>query len=142
MTHPLLVRACDEFVYIETALGEIERRQPAVDAATAGDNEAARQLLLKALRVHSQRNELPVLAAKLKQTMLMLDSSFSEANFGYTQFKGWLEQNSDLLTLFVKDFQLYVAPNDYVATGDWEMRRLGRRFHQPTANPSPRHPSE
>jgi len=122
VTHPLLVRACDEFVYLETALGETNDGVLLAETGQSGDSEAARQLLVKALRVHSQRNELPVLAAKLKQTMLMLDSTFSEANYGYTQFKGWLEQNSDVLTLFVKDYQLYVAPGDYVAAGDWELR--------------------
>ena len=115
------MRACDECVYIEAALGELVD-DARLGEAGAGDSEAGRQLLLKALRQHSQRNELPVLAAKLKQTMLGLDGSFNEANYGFTQFKSWLEQNSDLLTLFVKDFQLYVAPADYVATGDWEQR--------------------
>jgi len=123
VTHPLLVRACDEFVYLEVALGELnDDDAPLGDAAPLGDGEAARQLLLKALRIHSQRGDLPLLAAKLKQTMLMLDRSFSEANFGYSQFKTWLEKNSDLLTLFVKDLQLYVAPSDYNPTPEWEAR--------------------
>lgn len=122
VTHPLLVKACDEFIFIETALGELTEDVSSLGDGSPADNEAARQLLLKALRVHSQRNELPVLAAKLKQTILMLDNSFNEANYGFAQFKGWLEKNSDLLTLFVKDYQLYVAPNDYVASGEWETR--------------------
>ena len=50
VTHPLLVRACDEFVYIETALGELDRRRHVAGGwRPAADNEAARQLLLKAL---------------------------------------------------------------------------------------------
>ncbi len=122
VTHPLLVQACDEFVFIETALGELTEDVSALADGVQPDNEAARQLLLKALRVHTQRNELPVLAAKLKQTMLMLDGSFNEANYGFAQFKSWLEKNSDLLTLFVKDYQLYVAPADYMPSADWEMR--------------------
>ncbi len=121
VTHPLLVQACDEFVFIETALGELTEDVSNLADNVQPDNEAARQLLLKALRVHTQRNELPVLAAKLKQTMLMLDGSFNEANYGFAQFKSWLEKNSDLLTLFVKDYQLYVAPADYIPADDWEM---------------------
>ena len=77
------------------------------------DNETARTLLVKALQIHSQRGELPVLAAKLKQTMLLMDSAFNEANFGYSQFKNWLENNVDMIRLFVKDMQLYVAPKDF-----------------------------
>ena len=122
VTHPLLVRACDEFVYIETALGELSGDVDQLGESMPADNDAARALLLRALRIHSQRGELPVLAAKLKQTMLLLDASFSEASFGFTQFKNWLEQNGDLLTLFVKDFQLHVAPNDFAATDEWESK--------------------
>ncbi|HAJ36584.1 MAG TPA: hypothetical protein DCL15_12930, partial [Chloroflexi bacterium] len=78
VTHPLLARACDEFVFLEVALGEMEDEDH-LGEPPATDVEAARQLLLKALRVHAQRDELPVLAAKLKQTMLLLDSAFNEA---------------------------------------------------------------
>lgn len=119
VTHPLLARACDEFVYLEMALGELVGDDGLVEAARA-DTEEARQLLLKALRIHAQRNELPVLAAKLKQTMLLLDSSFTEASVGHTQFKNWLEQNTDILTLFVKDHQIYVAPREFIPTPEWE----------------------
>ena len=82
------------------------------------DNETARTLLNKALNVHAQRGELPVLAAKLKQTMLLMDSAFNEANFGYSQFKKWLENNVDLISLFIKDMQLFVAPAGYIAPGE------------------------
>lgn len=118
VTHPLLARACDEFVFLEVALGEMVDDDHLGEPPTA-DIEAARQLLLKALRVHAQRNELPVLAAKLKQTMLLLDSAFNEAAVGHPQFKTWLEQNTDILTLFVKDHQLYVAPREFSPTPEW-----------------------
>ena len=74
VTHPLLASACDEFVYIETTLGELGdvSARPAEGATTDGE-PAARALLLRALEVHDQRGELPVLAAKLKQTMLLLE---------------------------------------------------------------------
>lgn len=118
VTHPLLARACDEFVFLEVALGEMADDDH-MGEPPAADVEAARQLLLKALRVHAQRNELPVLAAKLKQTMLLLDSAFNEAAIGHPQFKTWLEQNTDILTLFVKDHQLYVAPREFNPTPEW-----------------------
>ncbi|HQY90735.1 NYN domain-containing protein [Caldilinea sp.] len=121
VTHPLLVRACDEFIYLEVALGELADEDRLIEPS-ASELESARQLLLKALRVHAQRSELPVLAAKLKQTMLLLDSTFSEASIGHTQFKTWLEQNTDILTLFIKDHQLYVAPSEFDPTPEWEDR--------------------
>ncbi|RIK27731.1 MAG: hypothetical protein DCC55_39205, partial [Chloroflexi bacterium] len=82
------------------------------------DSEAARTLLSKALRIHAQRGELPVLAAKLKKTMLLMDSAFNETNFGFAQFRNWLEDNGDLLQLYTKDFQVYVAPNGFTLPGN------------------------
>jgi uncharacterized LabA/DUF88 family protein len=120
VTHPLLIKACDEFIYLEAVLGEMhdlhELNQP-----SSADNEIARTLLVKALQIHSQRGELPVLAAKLKQTMLLMDSAFNEANFGYSQFKNWLENNVDMIRLFVKDMQLYVAPKDFAEPVDIDL---------------------
>ncbi|MEZ4611404.1 MAG: NYN domain-containing protein [Caldilineaceae bacterium] len=118
VTHPLLVKACDEFVYLEAILDD-----SAEVHATAGmDLEAARTLLEKALRVHTQRGDLPVLAAELKSTMLLLDSAFSEANFGYSQFRAWLENNADSVNLFVKEMQLYVAPKDFTAPSELNLQ--------------------
>ncbi|MEZ4658662.1 MAG: NYN domain-containing protein [Caldilineaceae bacterium] len=120
VTHPLLVKACDEFVYLESVLWEMADGGDLTDQPI-GDNEAARSLLLKALRVHVQRGDAPILAAKLKQTMLLMDSAFNEANFGYSQFKNWLETNVDLVNLFAKDMQLYVAPKGYTAPSDMDL---------------------
>ncbi len=113
ITHDLLVRSCDEFVYLETIMGETSSE----NGASIGELEQARATLLKALQAHGQRGELPVLAARLKQTMLLMDSAFNEANFGYPQFKSWLEENLDQIRLYVKDLQLYVTPIDYVVPG-------------------------
>lgn len=117
ITHHLLVRSFDEFVYLETALGETAEE----DEQSSSDRELARSLLVKALQVHGQRGEAPVLATRLKQTMLMMDPAFNEANFGYAQFKPWLEDNRDLVKLYIRDLQLYAAPNDYVAPSDFEI---------------------
>jgi len=117
ITHHLLVNSCDEFVYLETVLGETET----VDGPATTEREDARLTLVKALQAHGQRGELPVLAAKLKQSMLLMSPAFNEANFGYSQFKSWLEDNRDLVRLFVKDLQLYVAPIDYRAPAELGM---------------------
>jgi uncharacterized LabA/DUF88 family protein len=117
ITHHLLVKSCDEFVYLETALGETAE----ADEQSSVDRELARGLLTKALQAHGQRGEVPVLATRLKQTMLLMDPAFNEANFGYSQFKAWLEDSRDLVKLFMRDLQLYVAPIDYVAPGDLEL---------------------
>jgi uncharacterized LabA/DUF88 family protein len=117
ITHDLLVRSCDEFIYLETALGE-----PAdVDDQSCVEIEQARNLLTRALVAHGQRGDLPVLATRLKQTMLLMDPAFNEANFGYSQFKSWLDDHRDIAKLFMKDLQLYVAPPDYRAPGSFEL---------------------
>jgi uncharacterized LabA/DUF88 family protein len=108
VTHHLLVKSCDEFIYLETALGEMSE-----DDETCAEREAARNLLTKALQVHGQRGELPILTTRLKQTMLLMDPAFNEANFGYYQFRSWLDDNRDLARLFVKDLQIFVAPVDF-----------------------------
>ena len=113
VTHHLLVKSCDEFVYLETVMGETI----ITGDHTSVELDTARSLLRKALQVHGQRGDIPVLATRLKQTMLLLDPAFNEANFGYSQFKAWLEDSRDQIKLFLKDLQLYVAPLDYEAPG-------------------------
>ncbi len=120
ITSDLLVRSCDEFVYLETILGEA----PVEDIQVSSQWEQARATLIKGLQAHGQRSELPVLAARLKQSMLLIDPAFNEANFGYSQFKTWLEQNTDLVNLFVRDLQLFVAPIDYTVPGNLGLSRL------------------
>jgi uncharacterized LabA/DUF88 family protein len=117
VTHPLLVKACDEFVYLEAVLNQ-SHDLDSLQEPSPPDYEAARTLLSKALRIHAQRGELPVLAAKLKKTMLLMDSAFNETNFGFAQFRNWLEDNNDLLQLYTKDFQVYVAPAGFMLPGN------------------------
>lgn len=112
VTHPLLVRSCDEFVYLETLLGETPQG-PDLSDRTTPDYAAARNLLQRALQACGQRGEIPVLATRLKQTMLLIDPTFNEVNLGYSQFKSWLEDNRDLARLLFNGLQLYVAPSDF-----------------------------
>lgn len=114
ITHDLLVKSCDEFVYLETVMGEMTPE----DEDEQMDRVTARILLRKALQAHGQRGDIPVLASKLKQTMLSINPAFNEANFGYPQFKNWLEDNNDLIKLLVEGLQLYVAPIDFSMPGE------------------------
>ncbi len=108
-THALLVKACDEFVYLETVIGR--EREP-LDSLRS-ERETARRLLTTALARFGQQGALPVLAAQLKSTMLSMDPTFNEDNLGYDQFRSWLEDNDDLTSLFFKGLQMYVAPADF-----------------------------
>ena len=139
VTHDLLVRSCDEFIYLETALGA----PPEVDEQSCVEIEQARGLLAKALQAHGQRGEIPILATRLKQTMLLMDPAFNEANFGYLQFKTWLEDNRDLINLYVKDLQLFVAPAGEAVPVDTDLTVVDEKvaapkpisFPQPSSKP-------
>jgi hypothetical protein len=124
ITHPLLVKSCDEFVYLETVLGH----EPEVDSSVSA-RENARMLLSAALSAHGKRGELPVLATRLKQTLLSMDPTFNEADLGYSQFRTWLEDNRDTANLFFRELQMFVAPVDF------------RIPHEFVAAPTPAGPS-
>lgn len=131
ITHALLVNSCDEFVYLETVLGE-----PAnVDDQSCVEIEQARNLLVKALQAHEQRGDVPVLATRLKQTMLLIDPAFNELNLGYSQFKAWLEDNRDLLQLHLKDLQMFVSPLDYIDQDGQEIPALEKASPEVPARP-------
>lgn len=133
ITHALLVKSCDEFVYMETVLGQ----EPEPMESPISDQEDARNLLDRALSAHGKRGELPILAARLKQTMLSMDPTFNEANLGYGQFRAWLEDNEDLVNLFFKDLQLYVAPVDFGMPQEFALARESKPDQEakPTATP-------
>ncbi len=105
ITHRLLVKSCDEFIYLERLLGE----GAPVSEQTAADQEAGRTLLRKALHALGQRGETPVEAARLRQIMIAMDPTFNEANFGFRQFRDWLQANDDLVHLLERDLRLYVT---------------------------------
>jgi hypothetical protein len=119
IAHHLLVKSCDEFVFLETVLGETNGNGERLGPEQVTAQIAARRLLLRALQVHGQRGEVPVLASKLKQTLLLMDPTFNEVNFGYDQFKTWLDDQRSSINLLVKEMQLYVAPKDFVASGGY-----------------------
>jgi uncharacterized LabA/DUF88 family protein len=137
ITHDLLVKSCDEFVYLETVLGDTDE----ADVQIFTEREDARRQLRKALQVHAQRSELPIQAAKLKQTMLLIDPAFNEANFGHSQFKTWLEENQDIVKLYLQDLHLYVAPIDYHAPEHLNLTLLDNQpvMSEPFSNNQPAH---
>ena len=112
-THALLVKSCDEFIYLEQALGEAGRSTK----NSQSSHEAARRLLQRALSEHNRQGNLPVLAAQLKMTMRRMDRDFDESTLGYPQFKSWLADNADLVKLIDREMALYVAPAEFPTPG-------------------------
>jgi uncharacterized protein (TIGR00288 family) len=103
-TSDLLRRACDEFIFYETLVIE-----EAVDISDELRLPDPRELLRRALSAAEQKGELPIFAGRLKQIILNLDSSFSEANYGYQQFRAFLEAHPDLVALEEQGLQLFVS---------------------------------
>jgi uncharacterized protein (TIGR00288 family) len=101
-TSDLLRRACDEFIFYETLISE-----ELADIADELHLPDPRELLRRALVAAEHKGESPVFAGRLKQIMLSLDSSFNEANYGYQQFRAFLEGHSNMITLQEVDMQLY-----------------------------------
>jgi uncharacterized protein (TIGR00288 family) len=103
-TSDLLRRACDEFIFYERLVSE--ELDDISDELRLPD---ARELLRRALGVADQKGEVPVFAGRLKQIMLGLDPSFSEANYGFQQFRAFLEAHHDLVTIEDQGLQVYVG---------------------------------
>ncbi len=103
-TSDLLRRACDEFIFYETLVAE-----ELADIADELQLPEPCELLRWALQAAEQKGESPVFAGRLKQIMLGLDSSFNEANYGFDQFRTFLEANQDLIVIQEQGMQLYIS---------------------------------
>jgi len=103
-TSDLLRRACDEFIFYETLVTE-----EAMDISDELRLPDPRELLRRALSAAEQKGDLPIYAGRLKQIMLNLDSSFSEANYGFQQFRAFLEAYPDLVAIEEQGLQLFVS---------------------------------
>src|SRR5512136_1847737 len=103
-TSDLLRRACDEFIFYETLVSE-----ELDDISEELRLPDARELLRRALGVAEQKGEVPVFAGRLKQIILGIDPSFNEANYGFQQFRSFLEAHQDLVTIEEQGLQVYVS---------------------------------
>ena len=98
-----LVNACDEFIYYDRLVGA---EQPATEEDGSGETSPsfditeARQLLRRVLQ--SREGEW-VLAAELKNAMLRLDPAFSERNYGFANFKEFINAAKDIVESQLND---------------------------------------
>lgn len=133
ITHPLLVKSCDEFLYLETVMGQSLESMD----TSASERDQARKLLRNALAVFGRRGELPVSASQLKTTMLSIDSTFNEANLGFSQFRAWLETIGDMVRLYFRGMEMFVAPADFkVPDGFAAISQPDTRTDEPTPSPA------
>jgi uncharacterized LabA/DUF88 family protein len=94
-----LINACDEFIFYDRLVGAEQpvsngkREGEGGEVAPSFDISEARQLLRRVLQ--SRQGDW-VLAAELKNAMLRLDPSFSERNYGFSNFKEFLNSAQDI----------------------------------------------
>ncbi|MCB9138866.1 MAG: NYN domain-containing protein [Caldilineaceae bacterium] len=115
VTHPLLIKACDEFIYLEDILEE----QTGLNAVLTLDPEIVQRTLSSALRIHEQQGDLPVPLSTLLKTLMLLEPAFGQAKLNTIQLQEWLNGFSEIVTVLTKDGRTYAMPADFVGiTGD------------------------
>ena len=99
-----LINACDEFIFYDRLVGA---ESPKTDETAQGENAApsfeiseARQLLRRVLQA---RQGEWILAAELKNAMLRLNPAFNERNYGFSNFKEFLNSAKDLAEYQLND---------------------------------------
>src|SRR5581483_10801551 len=91
-TSGILQRNCHEFIAYENLAGASVRRPAGRDVRVERSPiEQARPLVARALKVLLEREVSPQLGL-LKSTLLQLDSTFSERNYGAGSFRDFVER--------------------------------------------------
>jgi uncharacterized LabA/DUF88 family protein len=91
-TSQVLQKNCTEFVAYEDILGSTSRgRQAGGHTRVLTDIAAAMPLIRRALKLLADREVIPQLGL-LKSTLLQLDSSFSEREYGASSFRDFVEK--------------------------------------------------
>lgn len=104
-TSEVLVKACDQFLIYDTIVEPAARTQ-------SYSLEQARQLLLNTmLEVTRQTGKTQTLAAVLKNLMLQKDPTFSQVKLGFSQFRDFLVEQSDMVELDNRENQVVVTLN-------------------------------
>jgi uncharacterized LabA/DUF88 family protein len=91
-TSTILQRNCTEFIAYENVVGVTASRKPGVRGAkTEATIEKAVPLIRRALKVLADREVSPQLGV-LKSTLLQLDSTFSEREYGASTFRDFVQR--------------------------------------------------
>lgn len=90
-TSVILQRNCHEFIAYENLIGQAPRRHAERGGKGSQDVSQALPLVRRALKVLSEREVTPQLGL-LKSTLLQLDSTFSEKNYGASSFRDFAEK--------------------------------------------------
>ena len=136
----VMQKNCHEFIAYENLVGgrrqSSERRTPGSPASGATDLSKALPLVKRALKILVDREVAPQLGL-LKSTLLQLDSTFSERDYGASTFRDFIEKvaQTGLVTLRHSGRSLLV---DLPEDGG----RTAAAVPEPSPAPSPAEPAE
>jgi uncharacterized protein (TIGR00288 family) len=141
-TSTTMQRNCHEFIAYENLVGS--RGRPAERGGRpvgSSDISKALPIVLRALKVLSEREVTPQLGL-LKSTLLQLDSTFSEREYGVSSFRDFMEKvaQSGAVTLKQAGRSMLVEPRDgavVVEDSGGVDRSVDRPVEPPVARPAP-----
>ena len=89
-TSGLLPPACDEFLFYESLVGDIRRREPEEPAEDAAPRRSEEKdvtgLVVSTVAGLQHSSDVPVRASTLKRAILRKDPTFNEGDFGFRAF--------------------------------------------------------
>src|SRR5438477_3689029 len=117
-TSIILQKNCHEFIAYENLIGPQpgpRRQAERTRAVSEGDLSKAFPLVRRSLKVLTDREVSPQLRL-LKSTLLQLDSTFSERDYGASSFRDFMEKvaHTGAVTLRHAGRSMLVEPNDEV----------------------------
>ena len=147
-TSVILQKNCTEFIAYENLIG---RRGSSSRGGASKDVKDAMPLVKRALKVLADREVMPQLGV-LKSTLLQLDSTFSEREYGVSTFRDFVQklERAQQVTLRGDERSLLVELRDgveipdhvasYAGAGGRAASRAASRAAAPASRASPRAP--
>lgn len=140
-TSVILQKNCHEFIAYENLVGiqsGARRSAGKAQIATTAALDSALPLIRRALKILSDREVSPQLGL-LKSTLLQLDSTFSERDFGVSSFRDFIQKLADAGFVHLKqvDRSLLVELKEIPEESRSETQEAGASLLEAAAEPAP-----
>jgi len=144
-TSVILQKNCHEFISYENLVGVqsgARRSAGKAQIATTAALDSALPLIRRALKILSDREVSPQLGL-LKSTLLQLDSTFSERDFGVSSFRDFIQKLADAGFIHLKqvDRSLLVELKEIPEESRGEAQEAAAPVPEPAPEPAPEQPA-
>jgi len=144
-TSVILQKNCHEFISYENLVGVqsgARRSAGKTQIATTAALDSALPLIRRALKILSDREVSPQLGL-LKSTLLQLDSTFSERDFGVSSFRDFIQKLADAGFIHLKqvDRSLLVELKEIPEESRGEAQEAAAPVPEPAPEPAPEQPA-